>query len=409
MNEQALDVAIVGAGPAGLSAAIRLARAALNVVVVDEYPVPGGRLLGQLYRHQGKWFVGRDEARRLMEEARTLPIRWLLGTSVHAASRTDAGFILETSADAASVRARAVLVATGSTELPVALPGWHLPGVVTVGAAQTLANVWGVAPGRQGMVVGLSPLGFAISQELRWAGVAVMGLVMAPPAPFTRHLGSPTAQWARLRAWGRAAPLWARAGARILTARAWQRKMIGLWPRSGLLVADIRLRLSVAAVGIEGEEQVEGIRLQRLNGDGHLMGETWVEPVDFVALAGGLRPVPDFFYALGADMVEMPGLGGWVPLTAPDGATTVDGLYAAGNSTGVEGAQVAMAQGEKAALGLLRFLLGVNAVSAVEFAEAAGREAAHRTQAPLEFQEGIQAARAEASRLWDERRSGHRP
>lgn len=66
------DVIIIGAGPAGLSASISCARFGLNVLVIDEFMKPGGRLLGQLHQEpSGEWWNGIEESKRLQEEAKS--------------------------------------------------------------------------------------------------------------------------------------------------------------------------------------------------------------------------------------------------------------------------------------------------------------------------------------------------
>lgn len=403
MAERLCDVAVIGAGPAGLSAAVQLGEAGLQVKVLDEYPVPGGRLLGQSHRLHGRWFVGRQVANGLVAQAVHAGAELRCNTSVWGLRQANGIWRVDASGGE-TVFARACLTATGATEVPVPTPGWHLPGVIGVGAAQVLANVWGVAPGRRGVVVGTSPLAFAIAQELRWAGVELTGIVMPPAYAGTAHLGDVPAQWSRLGALSGLAPAWARPGARLMRHPAWQRRLVPLFPVAGLPVAGTRLRLGVAAESILGEHEVEGIRLRRLGGDGQPVGESFDERVDFVCLAGGLRPVPDLLAATCAEMVSLRGLGGEVPVVAPDFATTAPGLFAAGNAVGVEGAAVAMAQGRLAALGVLRWLRGEGAVAppALDRARAAVQEA--RTAAPIEFQPGVDEAWRTMEQLWHGRK-----
>lgn len=397
-----LDAAIVGAGPAGLSAAVRLGRAGLRVRVLDEYPIPGGRLPGQVYRRRGKWFVGRAVAAGLSAEARALGVDIRTGRSVHGIAPDGDGWRLEVVGEG-SVHARVCLVATGAAELPVPLPGWELPGVIGVGAAQVLASVWGVSPGRRGIIVGASPLAFAIAMELRLLGVDLRGIVLPPGHAGTRHLGTVASQWARLAALSDAAPGWARPAARRLADPAWQRRIVPRLPPGGVPVMGTRLRLSVMAERILGEREVRGIRLRRLGADGHPRGEPIDEEVDFVCLAGGLRPLPDLLSAAGADVVRFDGLGGEVPLVGRDFATTAPGLYAAGNAAGVEGAQVALRQGELAALGMLRRLRGAAAVPEPELRVAEAAVLRARAGAPFEFQPGVPGAWRQMAELWAER------
>ncbi len=78
------EVVIVGAGPAGLSAAIACKEWGLNVVVIDEFPKPGGRLLGQLHQEpDGTWWNGIEEANKLVSKAEALGIEIKCSVSVH--------------------------------------------------------------------------------------------------------------------------------------------------------------------------------------------------------------------------------------------------------------------------------------------------------------------------------------
>ena len=68
-----LDVVIIGAGPAGLSAAIACRESNLDVLVIDEFPKPGGRLLGQLHQEpSGEWWNGIEETKALLAKAEKL-------------------------------------------------------------------------------------------------------------------------------------------------------------------------------------------------------------------------------------------------------------------------------------------------------------------------------------------------
>ena len=79
-----IDVIIIGAGPAGLSASISCARFGLNVLVIDEFMKPGGRLLGQLHQEPtGEWWNGIEESKRLHEEAKSLSVDIRCGVSVY--------------------------------------------------------------------------------------------------------------------------------------------------------------------------------------------------------------------------------------------------------------------------------------------------------------------------------------
>src|SRR5690625_962169 len=88
------DVVIVGAGPAGLSAAIASRKNGLNVLVLDEFPKPGGRLLGQLHQEpNGEWWNGVKESEKLIEQANELDVTIKNGVPVYHVEKTDNHFI----------------------------------------------------------------------------------------------------------------------------------------------------------------------------------------------------------------------------------------------------------------------------------------------------------------------------
>lgn len=402
----AVDLAVIGAGPAGLGAAAEAAGAGLSVRVMDEYPVAGGRLLGQLHRQGGRWHVGRERAAQLAAEAAaTGRVAVDLGTSVWGLDRAGseaAPWRVHRAGRGEPLLARVVVVATGASEVPIPLPGWTLPGVLSVGAAQTLANGWGVSPGRRGLVVGLSPLAFAIAQELAWAGAAPAAVVPAVGGLGRSHIGGPEAQWRALLRLRAMAPWWARPAAALLAQPEARRALMPRLPQSGIALFGSRLRLNVAVEAILGHEDegVSGVRLRRLDGRGEALGAPLVEPVDYVLLAGGLRPVPDMVVAAGGRTAVEAGLGGEVALVDADGETTMPGLFAAGNTLGVEGAAVAEAQGRRAGLAAAARL--GRAVAGERLAAARRAVEAARTGAPFAFQPGVAAAHVRVAGLWAE-------
>ena len=184
------EVLVIGSGPAGLSAANMLGQWNIDTLVLDEYPLAGGRLLGQLYRDGQSWWIGRQVAARLVDDIHDKSsVTLAVGTSVASLEVGDGGFKATLSGGKSDVTAKAVLVATGSAEIPIPLPGWTLPGVMMVGAAQVMANVYQVRPGRRGIIIGLSALAFAVAEELSWAGVDLAGIVLPMDYEYSRWPG----------------------------------------------------------------------------------------------------------------------------------------------------------------------------------------------------------------------------
>lgn len=401
MSER-FDAVVVGAGPAGLGAALELSQRGFRTFVADEYPVAGGRLLGQRYQVGRRHWNGREVAQGLLEEVSRHPAAILhTRTTVYEVVQESDGFRVRTHPHG-DVSARTVLVATGASERPVPVPGWTLPGVLTVGGGQVMAVVHKVLPGRRGMIVGTGPLSFAISAELSEAGVAWMGMAMAPPVPATRHLGSTASQWRALAALRSMAPPLLRPAVRLMGHDSGRRAILPFYPRRGVQVSGAQLFLTEAVTRIFGEASVQAVELRRLRPDGTLTRRRRVVPVDFVLLAGGLAPITELLYPLGAAMTDEAGLGGTVPLLGPDGETTVPGVYVAGNAGGVESGPVALQQGRVTGLAMAKALDPASEEIRAALARARENLVQERDHAPFEFVPGARDARERVIAQWHE-------
>lgn len=393
-----VDCAIVGAGPAGLSAAAVLAAAGLSTLVLDEFPIPGGRLCGQSYRlPDGTLFDGAGVAETLLRHARKSGAVLRVGVSVVAAERCASGFQIDLvehrAAAIESLTARMLIIATGASEVGVPVPGWTLPGVLTVGAAQVLTRVHGVHPGGRGLIVGINPLSLVVALELLADGVQIAGIVAAP-ALQARRPGE-DARIAVARQIGRLAHLapaaWMRIGRLLESPNA--ARLALPWLRRGFDLGGARLLPARTVRRIEGQGRVEAAWLCDLGADGLPTGSDERLAVDFVLVSGGLTPLSELARVLGVPAEAFAGLGGLVPLHARSLRTRVPGLYLAGNICGIESAAVAMAQGQLAAAALLQDCAHPGAAAMLETAlQDLDRTRAHT---PLVFQEGAPAARAD--------------
>jgi sarcosine oxidase subunit alpha len=182
------DVLVVGGGIAGLSAAIAAAEQGADVVLADEGPEPGGRLL-----YEG----GHERARALAARAREAGVEILSGAP--ALAHFD-GLVAVWQGDTLhQIRARRYVYATGAIEQPLVFAGNDLPGVMLSGGALRLAALYGVAPGRRAVVVSSSERGVAAAAALRAVGVEV--LAVAGPASDDERLR----EWTVVQARGRGA------------------------------------------------------------------------------------------------------------------------------------------------------------------------------------------------------------
>src|SRR5699024_6297752 len=164
------DVVIIGAGPAGLSAAIECKKHDVDVIVVDEFPKPGGRMLGQLHQEpDGEWWNGIKETEILMDKANQLHTPIKCGVAVHhIETLADGGYVVHTNQD--KFTAEDVLIATGAAEVAAPIPGWALPGGMSTGAAQVMTNVHRGKGGEEGMGEGVNVIAPASGRGSQLAG-----------------------------------------------------------------------------------------------------------------------------------------------------------------------------------------------------------------------------------------------
>lgn len=397
------DLIIVGAGPAGLSAAVVAAENDLNVTVVDEFMTPGGRMLGQFHNEPGKgWWIGKQIATELIEQIDKLGVRICCGVSVYSMHRTDNGWEVSTSQGA--ITSPYVLLATGAAEIPLPTSGWTLPGVMSIGAAQVMTNVHYVKPGKRGLIIGVNVLAMAIASELAVSGVSLAGIVLPSGSSFAGKAAEPKKSLEVLMDVSHLAPsLLLRMGGRITKAMNMTGSIVNLFPRRGVKIGGIPLMLRTTALSINGVNQVESVTLADVNAQGvAIPGSEREEAVDFVALSGGLYPLAELASVAGCPFIYVSELGGHIPLHSERMQTPLKGLYVAGNITGVESALVAMSQGQLAATSICHDAGTFGKQGEQKVVSAVDHVDQVRSSALIQFHPGIAAARRRLYRMWQE-------
>lgn len=390
------DVVIIGAGPAGLSAAIACRKWDLTVIVIDEFPQPGGRLLGQLHQEpSGEWWNGINETKSLLDRAKEVDTEIKCGISAHHIEKEQDSYKVHT--NEGFFKGETVLIATGAAESPAPIPGWTLPGVMSIGAAQVMTNVHRVRVGNKGIVVGVNVLSAAIARELQLAGVDLHSMALPAKNPVTTDDSHPKKVMESLARIAHLAPsAFIRFGSKF-TGMTWVRNLVvKFFPSGGVKMWDMPIHLRKAITKINGTDKVESVTMCKVTTDGEpIAGTEETIEVDFVCIAGGLYPLAELAAIIGCPFKYVEELGGHVPVHNEQMETPIDGLYIAGNITGIESAKVAAAQGIVAGLSIAKKRVTNVADLTREVQEAIENVRKTRAEATIQFHPGIDQGRNE--------------
>jgi thioredoxin reductase len=356
------DVAVVGAGPAGLAAAVESAEAGLGVALIDTAGQPGG----QYWRHYDESHSRLDDHRghhgwstftRLRERLDTLSaagrIDYVPGHQVWLITRDETGaFTLRVTrsfdgptgrttagADGAAaawpsraVAARALILCPGGYDRQLPVPGWDLPGVMAAGGAQALLKGHRMLAGKRAVVAGTGPFLLPVATGLARAGADLAAVVEA----------NGTLGWLREPVGAMSVPS----------------KGVEALRYAALMVRHrIPYRRRTVIWEILGESRVEAVRIAGVDREGRIEGPDEEIAADLVALGWGFTPSLELPLMLGVDTRK--DVDGSLVVVVDDlQRTSVDGVYVAGEATGVGGAALAVAEGRLSAIALSASLRG---------------------------------------------------
>ncbi len=300
MTDRTFDVLVVGAGPAGLTAACRAAECGRKVGLLDDNPAAGG----QIWRAS----AGKPpaEAARWIELAQKTGVEWLAGARVFDAPEPKT-LAVETFEGEFHVGYNSLILATGARERFLPFPGWTLPNVMGAGGLQALAKSGLSVKGKRIVVAGSGPLLLAVASYMRKHDADVC--LIAEQAE----------QMSILRFGMRLAfhP------SKLVQAVTLQAGLLGVpyisscWPTAA-----------------HGKEKLDSVTLHRKN------GENWTEHCDYLACGFGLIPNLELATLLGCKL-------GTTGVEVDDNQqTSVAGVYAAGEATGIGGLDLSLVEGE---------------------------------------------------------------
>jgi NADPH-dependent 2,4-dienoyl-CoA reductase/sulfur reductase-like enzyme len=328
-----VDLMIVGAGPAGMAAALQARELGLVTLVLDEQPAPGGQIFRNIEgmresaaaSHLGRTY---RSGATLAAQFRSCGAAYWPGTlawNIEAASQCDTptGWRITTSQAGVTrtVQARRLILATGARERPVPILGWTLPGVLTAGALQIALKTDGMVPSGRFVLAGTGPLLLLLATQLLAAGARPAALLETTP----RH---------RLREALRHLP------AAVLAA--------GELGKGLAMMATLRRQRlpwlhGVTGLAAHGTERLEAVTFQ------HRGREERIE-AELLALHEGVLPDTMASQALGCRHVWDPGQQAVRPVLDRFGDTSVPGVAVAGDGGGIDGAAAAELTGRIAAL-----------------------------------------------------------
>jgi thioredoxin reductase/Fe-S-cluster-containing hydrogenase component 2 len=302
------EIAIVGAGPSGLSAACGAAQFGSKVMVFDESSSPGGQLVKQIHKFFGSkehlaGVRGLDIGKKLFDKALSLGVDVRLNTIVWGYFEERLAVVFNNQVE--MVKAEKIIVAAGAFENTLSFPGWTLPGVMGAGGAQTMMNLHRVLPGNKILMVGAGNVGLIVTYQLLQAGAEVVAVVEAAP-----KIGGYQVHAAKIR----------RAGVPILTSFTIKEAL--------------------------GKNRVEKAVIAQVGKNFTTISNTERElEVDTICLSVGLTPLTELLRLIGCKMEYVSTLGGYIPVHNKNMETSISGIYVAGDVTGIEEASIAMEEG----------------------------------------------------------------
>lgn len=308
--EEHADVLVIGAGPAGVSAALERARAGAKVVLIDENPVPAALMATDVPHFFGQRMTGavQSPARMLEQIIATTPgleEAFDLGVDVRLGVSAWGGFVngpglraLPAPVVGLTDHERSwlcsfdtLIIAAGARDLALAFPGWDQPGVMGANALGALLTRYDAFAGRRLVILGTGPLALATACLAFARGLDVVALVEVRDSPQGRpeQIDAVTA-----------------IGVPIFTSHV----------------------IAEACGGIDG---VQSVTLASLDG-----GEPTTLACDTVCLAVGLVPMVELLDVLGVALTRDEASGGHVPARIGAGRLSVANVFAVGDCAGVD-------------------------------------------------------------------------
>lgn len=326
MSSDTVDLIVIGAGPAGMSAALEAKRQGLSVVVLDEQASPGGQIYRNIRQADGhsRTVLGEDYAAGagLVDAFLQCGARYLANASIwQVTPQRFVHYLIDGRAEV--LQGRHVLIATGAFERPMPIPGWTLPGVMTAGAGQILLKSAALVPNSPVVLAGCGPLLYLLAAQYLRAGIAIDALVD------TSGHGDLKRAWRKVPA----------------ALRGWRDLLKGLRLLADLKRAGIKHFRDARNLLIEGQAQASALSFDS-------DGQHWRIPASLVLLHQGVVPNTQISWSLRAEHAWSEQQLCWIARRDSWGETSLPGIFIAGDGGAIGGVNVALLEGRLAALGI---------------------------------------------------------
>jgi len=338
-DENTEQVVIVGAGPAGLSAARLLVSIGARVLLIDSGERPGG----QYWRHGANSSLPEkhDELRIIADPN----VEYLPGTNVWTATYLNGISTLHLLIDRnreRMVKTRMLILATGAYDRSLPFPGWDTPGVMTAGGVQALLKGQSTLAGKEFVVAGTGPFLLPVAVGLITAGAKVNAIVEAStPTVWLTKLGGLT-----------------RTDGKIGDFATFQKI---------IMKSKVKMHHGSAVVAAHGADSLERVTVAKIDRQFKIKrGSQKQIACDVLAVGWGFTPDLSLAEALGARNRIEPRDGSLVVDVDIHQATSLPGVYAAGESTGIGGSGLALTEGRIAAIALARDFSLIDSVTSKE-------------------------------------------
>ncbi len=336
MKSEHYDIVVVGAGLAGMAAAVIFKQHGLNFLVIDENPHPGGQLIRkQPHGEQSSLDGYQDAVKKCGHKLRKefeLDSHFLQAARILGIFEACNLCLEDNLGQSRLISAEYILLATGAREHFMPFKGWTLPGVLALGAAQIMMKSSGILPGRKTVVAGAGPLLYTMAgQVVRCGGDVPLLLDRASRREQAAFFKLFPPQLAKLPEGLQNMLALKRHGSRMLTRHA--------------------------VVEARGDGQVEEVVYARISRTGRVIPKSEATiSADSLAIGQGFVANTELAASAGCELEFNQNLGGWIVAVDEQLKTSFSRIYAAGEITGIGGGEQSLREGELAALAIVSAL-----------------------------------------------------